>query len=192
MRIVGILLAAGAGVRFGGGKLLARLPDGAMVGERACRNLVAAIPEVIAVVRPGENVLVQVLEAAGARVETCHEAVAGMGASLVHGVRAAIASAQADAVVIALADMPWIRSDTLAAVVAALARGRQVVVPLHQGKRGHPVGFGSNHFAALAMLRDDEGARDVIAFADSVHRIDVDDPGILRDVDTPADLDAAM
>ncbi|MBK7469323.1 MAG: nucleotidyltransferase family protein [Betaproteobacteria bacterium] len=187
MRIVGILLAAGAGTRFGGGKLSAPLSDGTTVGHRACANLAAALPEVIAVVRPGDEDLARELAATGARVTVCPGAHAGMGASLAHGVEAA---GDADAVLIALADMPWIRPDTFSAVAAALARGEQVVVPRHQGKRGHPVGFGRAHFPALRLLGDDQGARDVIARATGICWIEVDDPGVLRDVDTPADLEA--
>ena len=55
--IVGILLAAGSASRFGGGKLLATLPDGTAVGVAALRNLLAAVDAVIAVVRPGDDVL---------------------------------------------------------------------------------------------------------------------------------------
>jgi len=108
-----------------------------------------------------------------------------MGASLAHGVRAA---GDADAVLIALADMPWIRPDTLAAVVAALQRGEAIVIPRYQGKRGHPVGFGRVHFAELTTLGNDEGARAIVARGEGICWIDVDDPGVLRDVDVPADL----
>ena len=202
MRIAGILLAAGAGTRFGGGKLLARLADGTTVGHRACANLAAALRDVIpaadigdrkiarevfAVVRPGDEDLARELAATGAHVTVCPGAHAGMGASLAHGVHAAGA---ADAVLIALADMPWIRPDTFSAVVAALARGEQIVVSRHQGKRGHPVGLGRAHFPALLLLGDDQGARDVIARATGICWIDVDDPGVLRDVDIPDDLEA--
>lgn len=186
MRIAGILLAGGAGTRFGGGKLLARLPDGSAVGHRACANLVAVMPEVIAVVRPGDAALAAELAAAGARVTVCADAHAGMGASLAHGVRAADGF---DAVLIALADMPWIRHDTLLSVADALRRGEAIVVPRHQGRRGHPVGFGRVHFPALSRLGNDEGAREIIAGATAICRIDVDDPGVLRDVDVPGDLD---
>ena len=185
MRIAGILLAAGAGTRFGGAKLLAPLADGTSVGRRACANFVAAVADVIAVVRPGDDALAGELAAAGARVTICPDARAGMGASLAHGVRAA---GDADAVMIALADMPWIQPGTFGAVAAGLRRGEQLVVPRHQGRRGHPVGFGRAHFAALGALGNDEGAREIIAGATGICWVDVDDPGVLRDIDVPADL----
>ena len=75
MRIVGILLAAGAGTRFGGDKLLAPLrapaADNAVgmpVGVAACRHLTAALPETVAVVRPGDHKLADALAAGGARI----------------------------------------------------------------------------------------------------------------------------
>src|SRR4051812_36240940 len=112
MRITGILLAAGAATRFGGGKLLAPLDDaGVGIGRWACSNLLATTPEVIAVVRPGDTALAAELAAAGARITICADAAAGMGASLAHGVQQA---GEADAVLVALADMPWIAPDTYA------------------------------------------------------------------------------
>src|SRR5512141_2870170 len=184
MRIVGILLAAGAASRFGGAKLLAALPDGAPVGVRAASNLVAVVPETLAVVRPGDDALAAALGAAGVRVTLCPDAHTGMGASLAHGVREAGA---ADGYVIALADMPYIARDTIAQVATALRGGAAIVVPRHAQRRGHPVGFGAAHREALMRLSGDTGARALLA-GDDVQWLDVDDPGMLKDIDTPADL----
>ena len=187
--VVGILLAAGSGTRFGGDKLLARLRgvghDGA-VGVAACRNLAAAIPEVIAVVRPGDTALAAALAGAGARVVECGNAAAGMGASLACGVQA---SSAALGWIVALADMPWIRPDTIARVADALRSGAPLAAPFHAGERGHPVGFGRACLAELSALGADEGAKSVVtAHRNAMVRIEVDDPGVLRDVDTPRDL----
>ena len=93
MRLTGILLAAGSGARFGGAKLLAPLPAaahgvgaGTAIGVAACRHLVSALPDVVAVVRPGDSILAAELRAAGARVVECLRADEGMGASLACGV----------------------------------------------------------------------------------------------------------
>jgi molybdenum cofactor cytidylyltransferase len=183
--LVGILLAAGSGTRFGGDKLVARV-SGESIALAACRHLMTAVPEVIAVVRPADTPLLSMLEAAGARVVACADAQDGMGASLACGVQAAIDAA---GWIVALADMPWIRVDTISRVAAAVGQGAYIAAPFYEGARGHPVGFGAQCAAALTALRGDEGARRLIADSSaSLTRIDVDDPGVLRDVDTPADL----
>jgi molybdenum cofactor cytidylyltransferase len=190
--IAGILLAAGSAKRFGDNKLLAPLADGGAsreddrVGVTACRHLLAAVPRVVAVVRPADDALADALAAAGAQVVRCPDAADGMGASLACGVRAA---ADAAGWLVVLADMPWIRPATIQRVAAAVAAGAVVAAPFVHGVRGHPVGFGAECYAALAALTGDMGARDVVtAQAARLVRIDVDDPGILRDVDAPADL----
>ena len=196
-RIVGILLAAGRGERFGGDKLLAKAragvsADGARVhgdsiGVAACRNLVAALPDVIAVVRPHDTVLAEALAATGARVVRCANADDGMGASLACGVRA---TPEAAGWIVALGDMPWIAASTIEAVARAIAGGAVVAAPFYRGQRSHPVGFGAACYAELAALGGDDGARSVVAkHRDALVRIDVDDEGSLRDVDRPSDLD---
>jgi molybdenum cofactor cytidylyltransferase len=189
-RIVGILLAAGRGTRFGGDKLLARLASGDVAGEPmsvvALRHLRLAVNDVIAVVRDDDRALAAELGANGARIVRCTNADDGMGASLACGVRA---TAGAKGWIVALADMPWISVETIERVGAAVAGGAPVAAPFHRGERGHPVGFNAACYDALAALGGDEGAKAIVAAQrDRVVRIDVDDAGILRDVDTPADL----
>jgi molybdenum cofactor cytidylyltransferase len=197
--VVGILLAAGRGVRFGGDKLLAKLPATSRVqgsargefadervGPLACRHLLVALPRVVAVVRPDDAALAAALGAAGASVVRCASAADGMGASLACGVAA---TKNAAGWIVALADMPWILPDTIARVASAIADGAPVAAPYYRGQRGHPVGFSSASFAMLAALIGDEGAKSVVdRHRDSLARIDVDDAGTLRDVDLPADL----
>jgi molybdenum cofactor cytidylyltransferase len=193
MRIAGILLGAGRGTRFGGGKLLAALPAGAFdvapgtpVGVAAARHLAAALPDSIAVVRGADIVLAQALREAGLRIVECIDADRGMGRSLACG---AMAMSQAEGFVVALADMPWIGPSTIRAVADALAAGASIVVPRYRGARGHPVGFSGRHFAALCALEGDAGARSIVAaHADELTALDVEDPGVVRDVDTPAAL----
>jgi molybdenum cofactor cytidylyltransferase len=193
VRVVGILLAAGSSTRFGGDKLLQPLPRapndlkaGTPIGVAACRHLAAAVSETLAVVRPSDKALAALLSNAGARIVECGRAVEGMGASLSCGVQS---TPDADAWLIALADMPWIMPATIKSLTSALAGGADIVAPVHHGERGHPVGFARRHYAALVALSGDEGARAVIAAQrERLLLIDVDDEGILRDVDTPHDI----
>ena len=192
-RIVGILLAAGKGTRFGGDKLLAPLreaagevPAGTPMGIAAYRHLLAAIPEAVAVVRAGDAVLAAALVSEGARVIECRRADEGMGASLACGVAA---TADADGWVVALADMPWIQVATIRAVSEAIAAGADIAAPEFNGRRGHPVAFSRRHGPALAALEGDEGARTVLAaHRAAVRTIVVADEGVVRDVDRRDDI----
>jgi len=191
-RIVGVLLAAGAGVRFGaGGKLLHPLPDGTPIAVASARNLIAALPRSIAVIRPQQEGLQAQLEALGFTVTICPKADEGMGVSLAHAISASSAASNDEigGWVVALADMPFIRPATIMAVADEIANGAMLAAPFHRGERGHPVGFSARLRDELASLASDEGARNVVKrHAADLARVDCDDPGIVADIDTPADL----
>ena len=184
--IVAVLLAAGAAKRFGGGKLLHPLADGVPLAAHAARNLRAAIPDVIAVVRAGDFPLADVLEQEGCEVTMCAESVGGMGYSLAHGVASL---REAGGWVVALADMPRIRPATIEAVAAAVSAGATLAAPSFRGERGHPVGFSAKLRDELIALSGDSGARSVLErHRDEMRLIECDDPGVLLDVDARADL----
>jgi len=189
MQTVGILLAAGRGRRFDPSgvrdKLLQVLPDGALVAVASARHLLAVFDRVIAVVPPSDRGVAAALRALGCEVTTCPDADTGMGASLAHAVAASLPAAQAW--VIALGDMPFVQAATVRALSDALAGGADLAVPVSEGKRGNPVGFGAVHLPALLALAGDEGARRIVR-GSPVVEVQVDDPGIFRDIDTAADL----
>lgn len=188
--IVGILLAAGSGSRFGGDKLLHSLADGRPLALAAVAGLQAACARVVAVVRPGDGELAATLAAAGCEVVVAAEAALGMGHSLAAGVRA---TAGAAGWLVGLADMPCIAEDTYRLVADALRAGHAIAAPCCDGRRGHPVGFAARWYEALTALAGDAGARALLAaFADCVHLITVADPGIATDIDRPADLAALV
>ncbi|WP_233867791.1 nucleotidyltransferase family protein [Paraburkholderia adhaesiva] len=184
----GVLLAAGTGSRFDPeglrNKLLAPLSNGRSVAHEAAHRLLLVVPKVIAVVRPGADALAHVLNEAGCDVVFSADTARGMGASLAVGVGAAHES---ESWIVALADMPRIAVATIEAVARAIDEGASLAAPFYEGQRGHPVGFGLEHRDALLALDGDAGARALLS-AHALTRIVVDDPGILRDVDTPADL----
>jgi len=189
--IAGVLLAAGAGRRFGPApKLLSPLPDGTPIAEAAARSLTAAgLDRCLAVVRPGDVALARRLTGAGMEVLACSASARGMGASLAAGVAEAAA---ADGWVIALGDMPWIAPATVAAVANQVRAGALLAAPAHEGRGGHPVGFGAALGGALRALDGEAGARAVVAaHRDRLVRVPVTDPGVLRDVDEPGDLPTA-
>lgn len=183
---VAVLLAAGAGSRFGGDKLRHPLDDGVAIAAHAARNLMNAGLGVVAVVREGDAPLRDLLLREGCHVTECRDAGRGMGVSLAHGIATA---SDADGWIVALADMPRIRPQTIRSVVGALTGGAAIAAPLHAGERGHPVGFASRLRDELLELDGDSGARDVV----KRHRSDVlylecDDPGVVYDIDQKSDI----
>jgi molybdenum cofactor cytidylyltransferase len=184
--ISGILLAAGAARRFGGGKLLQLLPDGTPVGLAALRNLQTALARVVVVIRPDDHAIARLYAEARAQTLVCADADRGMGHSLAAGVAH---EAQACGWVIALADMPNVMPSTIRAIAATLSERGGIVVPYLGEERGHPVAFGQGFREELLGLHGDSGARSLLqAHPGEIHRLQVDDPGIAQDIDTPADL----
>ena len=189
MNAVGILLAAGRGRRFDPqgrrNKLLQPLASGEPVVVASARKLLAMLPRVIAVVPPQDGGVAGALRALGCEVTLCEEADSGMAASLVHGVKHSLP--QADAWLVALGDMPYVAPSTLRALLDALEEGADIAAPVFEGRRGNPVAFGAVHLAALLALQGEHGARALLKSAPVVE-VAVNDPGILRDIDTPGDL----
>ncbi len=182
----GILLAAGRSTRFGADKLLHRLPDGTAVALASARAMMAAIPRVVAVVRDGQMALRHLLAAEGIAIVAAPTTDEGMGRSIAAGVAA---TADAAGWVVALADMPFVRSATIAQVLAALATGSPLAAPVFRGQRGHPVGFARRFRPALLALRGDEGARRLLREHQAqLDLIECDDAGVIADIDRPDDL----
>ena len=189
--MIGILLAAGFSRRFGvADKLLQPLPDGRLIAMAAAENLIQAIPTCVAVVRAENKVLAQLIADKGFKLVFCDENKPEMADSLATAIRFSTSFAQAaDGFVIALADMPYIKAETIRAVAAQLKADASIVMPTYQGQRGHPVGFSAKFRHELESLHGDEGARSIIKrYPDEVCLLACDDAGILADIDTPADL----
>jgi molybdenum cofactor cytidylyltransferase len=186
LKLVGLLLAAGSASRFGSDKLRHPLPHGVAIAVQAARHLIAEVPRTVAVVRPGAGDTARALEAEGCEVAVCAQAAEGMGASLACAVRAAGA---AEGYLVALADMPFVRRSSIAAVREALEKGAPVVAPYFRTRRGHPVGFAGRLRGELEACAGDEGAKRVLeAHAAELVKVPVGDPGVVRDIDRPADL----
>src|SRR5712675_1981848 len=123
---------------------------------------------------------------AGCNTVVCKNAGEGMGTSLAAGVRAA---ADAHGWVVALADMPFLHPETIRVIAKALADGAAIAAPTYRGERGHPVGFAKRYFDELVSLHGDHGARDLLKRHSSLASLhEVDDPGVLRDIDRLSDL----
>jgi molybdenum cofactor cytidylyltransferase len=190
--VVGILLAAGRGRRFDPlgqrNKLLQALPEagGESVVAASARKLLAVLDTVIAVVPPDDGGVGALLSSIGCELTVCPDADSGMAASLVHAIRHSLPHAPA-AWLVALGDMPHVAPATLRAVAEALAAGAPIAAPVMGERRGNPVGFGRVHLPALLALEGEQGARSLLQSC-PITGVPVNDPGIFRDIDTPADL----
>ena len=190
-----VVLAGGAGTRFGGAKLTAPWRGGALIDGALAAAFAAPVRSVTVVTGADLQVEAAVRafaerigEAGRLRLVHCPDHAEGMGATL----RAGIASLPAEAagVFVFLGDMPAIPRAVPPALAAALAAGAPAAAPVFQGQRGHPVLFARALFPQLLAVSGDEGARQVLAgLGDRLARVETDDAGVLVDIDRPTDLE---
>jgi CTP:molybdopterin cytidylyltransferase MocA len=180
--VAGLVLAAGAGRRFGGPKALVEL-DGERLVDRMVRVLGAGGCQPLVVVAGAAPLAVP-----GATVVDNPDWRTGMGSSLRSGLAAL--PDQASAAVVVLVDTPWIGPEAVGRLVQAHATGAALAVAIYAGVRGHPVLLGRAHWhGAAASAVGDSGARTYLASnpADVVE-VDCTGTGDPRDVDHPSQI----
>lgn len=190
--IAAIVLAAGGSARMGrANKLLCKV-DGTPLVRRVVDMLSDSdLAEVVVVTGHDAPAIGAAVAGgrAGVRLVHNHRSSDGMGTSLASGVTSL--AQNMDGVLICLGDMPHVRSDTIARIVAAFRHSGDsgICVPVHQGRRGHPVLFGRRFFRHLGELSGDTGARSLMeAFGAHVVEVSVHDDGVFKDYDTPEDF----
>jgi molybdenum cofactor cytidylyltransferase len=185
-----VVLAAGAGSRFGGGKLVA--PWNGRVVIDGCLDAALAAPvESVVVVTGADAAAIEAVVRArgGERLRTVHAVDHGLGLSA--SLRRGLASLPHDAsgALIFLGDMPLVPHNILPDLIDALSTGAVAAAPWRGGRRGHPVAVSRRLFPALLLTQGDRGAGLLLdALGDRLVKIATDDPGIVFDVDVPADL----
>jgi molybdenum cofactor cytidylyltransferase len=188
-RFASLVLAAGAGSRFGGGKLLAPY-RGAPLLQAALAAARAAPVEGVTVVTGADAEAVAAAVAAfdpAIRLVHAPDHASGMAASL----RAGIAGLEADveAAFVFLGDMPRVPHAVLAPLAEAVAAGAPAAAPTFQGRRGNPVVLARALFGEVAQLHGDVGARPILQrLGTAVALVATDDDGVLFDVDVRGDL----
>ena len=188
-----VVLAAGAGSRYrgtrhklseqlGGDSVLVRTLRNAIASEMSVVLVIseALIDEAQGLVAPEDMVVV---DPRSLRSQTGW----GMGDSIAAGVSI---HASATGWLVLPADMPLVRPSSLRAVADALDQ-QPIAFAQHRGRRGHPVGFAAELFSELVMLKGDEGARRLLARYPTA-AVELDDPGVLFDIDTVDDLAVAQ
>ncbi len=184
-----LILAAGRGSRFGSDKRRAAGPwQGPLLHH--VLGLYRPLFATLGVVTGADDPFgAEACRLFSARQVGNPEAEQGMGTSLAKGA-AWLIGEEADCALIGLADMPWIRPGTIAAVAAAAAAGLrdgQAVAPVFDGQPGFPRALPAALFPGLLTLTGDRGAGAVIDWRRALW-LDCGDPGILRDIDTPEDV----
>jgi molybdenum cofactor cytidylyltransferase len=184
--IGGIVLAAGAGTRFGGAKQLATL-DGRPLLEHALRAMAASpVGRMIVVLGAGAEEVAERVDLHGAEPVFCERWEEGQSASLATGLAEL---ADAEAVVVTLGDQPRLAPDAIRRVMAARGGGAVAVRATYGGDPGHPVLLERELFERLRDVTGDHGARHLLVSV-RAREVPCDDLGGGEDVDTPAELDA--
>jgi len=182
--IAGIVLAGGRSARMGRPKALLSAGDRSFVEAAIGCLIEGGCSEVIVVVNEGEAELMDLAARAGGVLTWGAGPDTEQIDSLIAGVKAL--PPEVEAAVVLPVDHPRVKPQTVAAMIRAFAASHPPIIQLrHQGRHGHPVLFAAPLFDELKGDLP-EGARTVIdRHRAAVHELDVDDPGILLDVDTP-------
>lgn len=189
-RAIAVVTAAGSAERFGGRKLLA-LVGGEPLLDRTIRSLLeGGASEVIVVVGTADRAAlerdVNAMNDARVRPVENPDPARGMFSSIQEGV----VTASGDALVVLPGDMPFVRPETVRLLIDRHRESAAIVSPRYRGKRGHPVVLPMSLRDEIRTTPPSSNLHAVITkHADARVDVDVDDPGIVRDVDTPADLD---
>jgi molybdenum cofactor cytidylyltransferase len=178
MKLAAIVLAAGRGDRFGGGKLAAPLAGRPLLDHAVAIALASPVERVIVVTRAATPL------PADPRVHPVSLASAALSDSLRAGL---VAVGDVDGALIFLGDMPLVPAEMAARLVAAIGAA-PAALPDHQGKPGHPVLLARRAFALADGLTGDEGLGRLLRGLAGVVRLPVEDEGVVLDVDRPADL----
>ena len=186
--IGGLVLAAGGGSRFGGGKLAAEL-DGKPLLDHAVAAIsaVPAIERIVVVLGAGAEELMQTADLSEVETVVCEGWEEGIAASLRAGVEAL---ADADAIVVTLGDQPFVTPRVIAAVVDQIDSAAPAIRATYGGRPGYPAMIKRELYGRVLELRGDEGARDLLAAA-GVRELECGHLARPDDVDTREDLEAA-
>lgn len=191
----GIVLAAGEGRRMGRTKALIEIDGASLVARHVVRLAEVGCRSIVVVARATEADLVRSVVGHSSEVHVEGVTTNSQAASLAAGLRAldAAASAPDDVIIVTPVDMLPASAETHRALLASLEGSTLAVTPLYAGKGGHPVILRRQVLARYEEPLTDvlPPLRDVLGMMmESRRRVEIDDPRVLGDIDTPADLHA--
>lgn len=194
-----VVLAAGLGARFGGGKLLAPYMAGVLLDGALAAALAAPARNVTVVTGAEEEAVARAVLAFADRVGQHHRLrfvhAADYAQGMAHSLRMGIASLPPETAgtFVFLGDMPRVPRDILEPMAQAVRAGALAAAPAFGGRRGNPVLLACELFPQILALSGDAGARRVLdGLGDRLALVQAPDDGVLYDVDRPADLDQPL
>lgn len=176
-----IVLAAGAGRRFGGGKLIADWRGRPLVQWSVAAALASGV-ERVTVILGADAERVQPLLDSRVAVALCPDWDEGIAASLRHGLSILVPAT--DALLIFLGDMPLVSPILAAQLLDEVIGGAPAAIADHHGTPAHPAAVHRSVFHLLMQLKGDRGARGLLAALPGTRVIATEDPGSIFDVDT--------
>jgi molybdenum cofactor cytidylyltransferase len=185
--ISAIVLAAGEAARFGQPKQLVRVAGKTLLEHTLDHLRASRAGEIVVVLGAFADEIKQQVHFGRERVIFNPDFASGMSTSLQAGVRAI----SGDAALIALADQPFVRPETIDLLIADYERhtSPSIVIPTYNGAGGNPVIVDRSFFPEIMNLRGDVGCRAIFAdHAQSIVKLPVDDRGVVMDIDRPEDL----
>jgi molybdenum cofactor cytidylyltransferase len=198
MRIFGLIPAAGKSRRMGRPKLLLTIGESSVLEHVLAAVRAASVADVLVVVAPDADELARVATSAGAHVLQLDHDTPDMRASCEYGmawIETQFRPDADDAWLLLPADHPTVRPDVVRALLdAARANGdKTIIVPAHQGRRGHPTLLRWSHAASIRALPPGQGLNAFIrAHAAETMELEWPSDEILRDLDTPEDYERLL
>jgi molybdenum cofactor cytidylyltransferase len=191
-RVGAIILAGGSSSRMGRAKQLLPLGESTVLEQTITSVRGAEVNEIVLVLGASAEAICRQLPLSllkGLKVVVNQAYGEGMSSSLRAGISAL--DQRSEAALIILGDQPFIRSQTMDQVVRAYRRDQaQIVIPAFHGTRGNPVLLDRSVFSEVMVLEGDTGCRAIFSnHLEGIAKVEVEDEGILLDIDDPDDYD---
>ncbi|GAB4420628.1 MAG: nucleotidyltransferase family protein [Anaerolineales bacterium] len=185
--ITAIVLAAGQSRRMGQPKMLLPWGQSTVLGK-VIETFTSAGAEEILVVTGGAREQVEALVGNSAKTVFNPDHAQG---EMLSSVQIGLSNASGQAALIALGDQPKVRERSVRSVMEAYARGQAaIIVPSYKMRRGHPWLIAKTHWGEILKMKPGQTLRNFLdRHHDEIQYVNVDDPGILQDLDTPDDYE---